>query len=61
MVRSISGRQIFPGSAGPKDPKDPVEYLPAIAPGPTAAVLANWIVGKDGTDNPPLLFGQVHP
>ena len=40
-VGGIAVRNVFPGSAGAKNPEDPVEHFPGMAPGTTAPIGAH--------------------
>jgi len=59
LIGTIPSGQILPGCARAKYPKNAIENLAAIAPGPTSPIGANRVFEQDYFDEVPLLFGQV--
>src|SRR5262245_24416691 len=59
LIRGIAIRQIRPWGAGPQDPEDAVEYSTVLFPRAPSAVVPPGELGQEGTDEGPLLVGQV--
>jgi hypothetical protein len=60
LMRRITLGQIFPGRAGTKYPKDPVQNVSRIAPRSTTAILTDPRLREHRCNHRPLRFGQVH-
>ena len=61
LVRPVSVGQILPRGSGAQNPQHAIEDLASIAPGPAAPIGPHWVLGEDGTNDIPLVFGQIHP
>jgi hypothetical protein len=57
--RRIPVREIGPWGAGPEDPQDAVEHRTILPPWAPSAVCAARQLGQEGSNQNPLLVGEV--
>src|SRR5215470_15422810 len=59
LIRRIAVRQVGPGSAGPEDPKDAIEYRAMLPPGTSSTVWPARQRWQEGPNEGPLLIREV--
>jgi hypothetical protein len=59
LMRRIAVRQVGPGSAGPEDPEDAIEYRAMLPPGASSTVWPARQRWQEGPNEGPLLIREV--
>lgn len=59
LIRRIAVRQVGPGSAGPEDPEDAIEYRAMLPPGASSTVWPARQRWQEGPNEGPLLIREV--